>query len=64
MILSYHVKLLVGGGKMNRCSSAIVLGDKIRIGLHDFSELFRVTQTDCAVKSNGRIFGNWGIPAV
>lgn len=48
---------------MHRCASAIILGYKIRVGLHDFGELFRVTQTDCAVKSNGRILGNRGIPA-
>jgi hypothetical protein len=40
---SYHVKLFISSSKMNRCASAIVLGDKIWICIHDFGELFRVT---------------------
>ena len=48
---------------MHRGASTVVLSDKIWIGFHDFGELLRVTQTDCAVKSNGRILGNWRIPA-
>ena len=56
--LSYHIKLLIGGGKVNRSTSTVILSDEIRIRLHDFGKLLGISQANSAVKCNGRILGH------
>ena len=57
-----HVQLLVCRGKVDRCACTVILGDEVRVSLHDLGELLRVTEADRAVERDRRILGDRRVP--
>lgn len=52
---THHVQLPVGGGKVDGCSRAVVLGDEVGIGLHDFRQLLWITHAHRRVEVDRQV---------
>lgn len=59
----HHVQLLVGRGKVQRGTGAIILGHEVGIRVHDQRQLLRVSQPDRRVEGEGSMPGLWRVPA-
>jgi hypothetical protein len=54
---TYHVNLTVSHRKVDWCTCAIILGQKVRVRIHDASEFLRIARPHASVKSEGLVFG-------